>query len=130
MPIWTMMKILQTMKLTNKRTGRGGCPALRRLLLLCVNLLPSGASFSLSPALGAVSFPAVPAEERSHPPFPFRLAEKETGRGRSKGKGRFPVEQGRPLAIQPGFLLLYAAFPERFLLLLPRVPLRYALLRR
>ena len=42
----------------------------------------------------------------------------------------FPVEQRQYSSIQPRIFLLCAAFPERSLPLAPRVPLRYALLRR
>ena len=42
--------------------------------------------------------------ERFRPPFSFRHAEKKTGRGRSKRKGRFfPDEPGKSQPIQPPF---------------------------
>ena len=88
----------------------------------CRGVVPVGMCFGP----GAGGQPAVPARERFRPPFSF--LKKRTGRGRSKRKTF--CRTGTVFLHSTGFSTALRSKPEQSLLLAPRVPLRYALLRR
>ena len=87
----------------------------------------------MDPGAGIFRAPARPpfaAGQRDgiRPPFSFRLAEKKTGRGRSKRKGRFfPDEPGKSWPCNRAFSGFRPCRGRT--VLFPRCPLRCALVR-